>query len=37
MSGTCSDCGGKCSFHAVRCEKCHRPDRKPQRKNLKNI
>lgn len=36
LTGTCTVCGGKCTFNAVKCEKCHRPKRKPQRKDLKN-
>lgn len=34
LTGTCRDCGGTCTFNAKRCERCAKPKRKPQRKDL---
>lgn len=35
LTGVCAECGGTCSFHAKRCERCVRPKRKPQREDLR--
>ena len=32
QSGKCESCGKPCTFNANKCEVCHRPNRKPQRK-----
>jgi len=34
QSGKCESCGKSCTFNAKKCETCHRPDRKPQKKDV---